>query len=305
MENANTAVEMVFYHLYKAMAELGLPIVLEDPAERCIEMWHGWDFQPKGGNINILLSTGINYITGLERWREADLIFVSSTFFLEKNADCDKPMYVWHHRGIDPAIFRILRREETPFVFTHAVSPQQHKGTDLLCEAFNLAFSDVPDAFLHIRHPGGNEAPLPDFRERYASGKIKFIPQNYQSRKEAWKLYVGNCYVYPSLLDSVGNTVIEALSTGMPALVSELPIFREYVDDRCVWWLSMTDEQPNHGFGKPSIDEIASKMLYIYYHRAEMKRKGLYGAAFARARFTWKGCIIRELFPVLEQYGYL
>ena len=116
---------------------------------------------------------------------------------------------------------------------------------------------------------------------------------------------MGNCYVYPSLLDSFGNTVFEALATGMPALVSDMPHFRELLDDRCVWWLPMRDEQPHHGFGRPSVEDIGSKMLYIYEHREEMKQKGDYGARYTRARYTWEGCLIREFLPVMREYGYL
>lgn len=305
IENTATAVEMVFYHLYEAMRELGLPVVLEDPGESCVELWHGWDFQPKGGNINVLLSTGISPITSLERWSEAGLVFVSSKFFCDRNTDCEKPIYIWHHRGVDPEIFHVLERADEPFVFTHAVFPQEHKGSDLLCKAFMATFHNTDNVFLYIQHPRSEDPALVEFQQKYGDEKIKFIPQTYQSRKEAWKLYMGDCYVYPSLLDATANTVVEALSTGMPALVSDMPVFREYLDDNCVWWLPMYDEQPHHGFGRPSIEDIGQKMLYIYEHRDEMKKKGKYGAAYARARFTWKGCIIREFLPVMREYGYL
>ncbi len=305
LDNANTAVEMVYYHLLDAMLRLGLPVVTDDPNERCVELWHGWDFQPKGDNFNVLISTGISKITGLKRWREIDLIFVSSKFFMERNSDCDKPMYLWRHRSVDPYIFHELERSESPFIFSHSVMPQQHKGSDLLCEAFKKAFADKDDVLLYIQHPGSIDPALEEFKENFGGDNIHFVSQSYRSRKEAWKLYVGDCYVYPSLLDATANTVLEALSTGMPAIVSAMPHFREFLDDRCVWWLEMKDEQPHHGFGKPSIDDIAEKMLYAYEHRDEAKQKGKYGAEYVRARYTWKGCLIREFLPVMREYGYL
>jgi glycosyltransferase involved in cell wall biosynthesis len=304
MEYAVAAVENVFYHLYEAMKSLRLPVVLEDPGEKCIELWHGWEFEPKGGNINIAITTGISQITGWENWEQADFFFVSSRFFLDRNSDCTKPMYLWHHRGVDPEIFLQVPRADKPFVFTHTVFPQEHTGSDLLCEAFRQTFAEIDDALLYIQHPGSSDA-FAEFRDKYADEKIKFISQPYQSRTEAWKLYVGNCYVYPSLLDGTANTVMEALSTGMPAIISDMELFREYFDDRCVWWLDMKDEQPHHGFGKPSIEDIGAAMLYAYKHRQQVKQKGYYGAEYVRALYTWKGCIIREFLPVMRQYGYL
>lgn len=305
IENAVAGVEMVFYHLYEAMKDLGLPVVLEDPDEKCIELWHGWYFEPKGTNINVFLTTGIVRITSWERWREADLIFLSSEFFRDFNDDCEKPIYIWHNRCVDPEIFHVLERSGEPFIFTHAVFPQQHKGTDLLCEAFKETFSGIDDVFLHIQHPRSEAPELEKFQREYGGERIWFIPQPYDSRKEAWRLYTGDCYVYPSLLDSVGNTIFEALSTGMPALLSELPVFREYYDERCVWWLPMYDEGSHHGYGKPRIGDIGKMMLYIYEHRDEMKQKGRYGATYVRALYTWKGCIIREFLPVMRDHGYL
>ena len=305
MDYSATAIELVFYHLYEAMRDLSLPVVLEDPNEKCIELWHGWDFQPKGGNINVLLTTGISQITTWERWQEADLIFISSKFFLERNADCDKPMYLWHHHGIDPDIFHVLERSDEPFVFSHSVLPREHKGSDLLCEAFKKTFSNIENVFLHINHPYSIESCLLQFKQKYGNEKIKFISQNYRSRLEAWKLYLGDCYVYPTLLDSVGLTVLEALSTGIPAIVSGIELYRELLDDRCVFWLDMIDDPPHHGFGKPTVDDIGNKMLYAYEHREEVKQKGRYGANYIRARYTWKGCLIREFLPVMRERGYL
>jgi glycosyltransferase involved in cell wall biosynthesis len=306
MDIASTAVELVFYHLYTAMRQLGLPVVLDDPDEKCIEMWHGWYFEPKGGNVNVFLTTGISTITQTwERWREADIIFISSEFFRERNADCDVPIYIWHHRGIDPDIFRVLDRSDEPFVFTHAVFPQKHKGSDLLCEAFKETFSAMDNVFLYIQHPNCEAPGLIEFKRQYADDKIKFIPQPYTRRREAWKLYTGDCYVYPSLLDGSANTVIEALSTGMPALLSDMPLFRELLDDKCVWWLPMYNEEPQHGFGRPHIEDISRMMLHIYQNREEIKQKGQYGAKYVRARYCWQGCIIREFLPVMREHGYL
>ena len=144
-----------------------------------------------------------------------------------------------------------------------------------------------------------------EFVEQYGDGKIRFVPQNYLSRKEAWKLYVGNCYVYPTLLDSWANTVYEALSTGMPAIVSDIPIFREALDDKCVWWLDMYYDRPHHGLGAPSIEDIGSAMLYAYEHRQEVRAKGEYGARYVREHYTWEGCITEEFLPVMQKRGYI
>jgi len=305
MDICSTAVEMVFYHLYAAMKNLNLPVVLEDPHERCVELWHGWDFQPKGGNINIVITTGGHEITRWVRWQEIDCIFVSSQQGMNIIGDCSKPVYIWHHRAVDPEIFHVLERADEPFIFVHSVFPQEHKGSNMLCKVFNETFGGIDNAFLYINHPRSTQYGLLEFIDKYKSGKIIFTAQTYNSRKEAWKLYNGNCYVYPTLLDSAANTVCEALSTGIPAIVSDIPLFRELLDDDCVWWIEMNSDVGRHGCGSPSIASIREQMLYAYEHRLEARQKGKYGAQFIRAKYTWEGCIIREFLPIMREKGYL
>jgi glycosyltransferase involved in cell wall biosynthesis len=91
----------------------------------------------------------------------------------------------------------------------------------------------------------------------------------------------------------------------MPALVSDMPIIREFLDGACVWWLKMIPQQTPYGFGMPTVEDIRQQMFYAYRHREELEEKGKYGAAYVRARFTWKGCIIRQFLPVMREYGYL
>jgi hypothetical protein len=39
MEMANTGVGAVFYHLYEAFTRVGVPVVVDDPKEPCVELW--------------------------------------------------------------------------------------------------------------------------------------------------------------------------------------------------------------------------------------------------------------------------
>jgi len=302
-ELANTGVGVVFYHLYEAFAQVGLPVVVNDPNEPCIELWWGWDWHPKkSNNFLVALTLGealLAFMPGAELF---DLIFITTHFHRERQR-WQKPLYVWH-LGVDPLLFPVLERPQESFTFVHTGTTQYRKGSDLVCEAFNTTFSDTEDAFLDIRCPSPDVEMFVDLKHKYEhNSRIRFEVTNY-SRREAWRNYVGDCLVHPSLREGWGLCVTEAMSTGMPVIMSELPIFKELYNDQCGWWVKMCMSEERLGYGFPDLESLQRVMGYVYDHRDECLVKGLYAAQYVRQNLTWEKGITEGFLPVMANYGY-
>lgn len=300
MEMANGGVSVVFFHLYHAMRRLDLPVVLDNPGEPCIELWWGWGWSPrKTGNLLVALFLGETPFCDVPDWEQFDIVFLTTQFYLRQQPDIGKPMYLWR-LGVDVSMFPVIVRGETPFVFSHMGSGYR-KGTELACEAFSRAFNGAKGIVLQVRYPELSE-PSVSLAKRWEGDNIHFIPQSYR-REEMWKSYQAHCLVYPSLREGWGLCLTEALSTGMPAIASGLPVLRELYDDGCCWWLGLSGV--GLGFGVPSVDDISQKMQYVYEHPLERVAKSKHAASYIRQNLFWEQGITTGFLAVMRSQGYL
>jgi len=119
--------------------------------------------------------------------------------------------------GVDVDLFRpgdeARRTGPTKFVFVGTASGR--KGFDVLLEAFRMTSGAFPSAELHVI---GDPEPALRFMG-YSSDKI--VIHGKRSRRElAQLLGVMDCLVLPSRLESFGFAVVEALASGIPAIVT-------------------------------------------------------------------------------------
>lgn len=305
----NTSQGIRYLHIYDSMKVLGLDVTRQDPGEPCIELVHGWG-EPVArneGNISIYATLGTELISAPDRFLDYDILFVASEYYRKLVSITEKPVRVWCCAGVDSQIFHTFVRSVEPFVFLHSVYPRFHKGSDLVCEAFENKFLNTDGVELHIHYPirGGEGYILEYFKYRYESEKIKFIEHKYMPRREAWRLYEGHCYVYPSLWDSWVNTPNEASSTGIPSILSDLELFRYLQPSEGVWFLPMYFNRKHFKEGSPSFADLATAMDYCYNNQDEVAARGKVAAAFVRDHYDWKNLIMTQLVPTLEEFGFL
>jgi len=94
------------------------------------------------------------------------------------------------------------------------------KGVHIAIRALERLLERMPDAQLTIVGDGPEENRLKTAARRLA-GKVEFISRVPQTK--LFELYAShNLLIYPSLHDSSGNVVMEALSSGMPVLCLDL-----------------------------------------------------------------------------------
>jgi glycosyltransferase involved in cell wall biosynthesis len=116
----------------------------------------------------------------------------------------------------------------------------ERKGVDVLIQAFIEASSKHPDLYLVIVGPKTkNENPSLD--ENFINGQYDLLKQNnlsgratftglIQEREKLAQLYrASDMFVFPSRQEGLGNVVLEAMASGLPVAVSQLPVLDKII----------------------------------------------------------------------------
>jgi glycosyltransferase involved in cell wall biosynthesis len=157
---------------------------------------------------------------------EADRIIVLTSFhrrtFLESGVDASR--LVLTPTGVDGELFRPRPRENAkPFrvLFTGQLS--QRKGLSYVLEGFRRAA--LPGAELLLVGP-----LLGSARIWKDSPGVRYMgPVNYREMPAQYQ--ASDVYVLPSLVEGLPQTVLEAMASGLPVVVSENTAGPEIVTD--------------------------------------------------------------------------
>lgn len=333
------SMSIVFNGIYRAFRNLGYDVVLTNPGERCCELWWPGNWETEGNDNFLVGYTGGDVPFSepiLKGWEQLDALFVVNTYYQKiLEGKFTVPIYALRH-GVAPNRFpavasAITGTYESPFVFIHSCFQSPRKGGQFVCEAFSQTFSnedvllevispaDEP-FFIEMREKWHGNPPTPsispfsnpptpfeerglgdgDFKKKGGNNpKIHFITV-HRPHSQMYRNYHGHCFVYPSLYESWGLCVTEAMCSGMPCILSRLPTFNDQFNELCGWWVNMDEGE---GWGTPNINDLSSKMRYAYEHRIECRGKGLYAAAMARHKLTFEHGILLDFLPALSKYG--
>ncbi|MBU1173369.1 MAG: glycosyltransferase family 4 protein, partial [Proteobacteria bacterium] len=209
-------------------------------------------------------------------------------------APIDKPMHVVP-LGIDTSLFQFIERdfESSPFTILHYGVVQPRKGTRLLLDAFLRAFTNE-EVKLIVKH----WTSWIDWMQTYSVNdpRIKFVNEDIPRGDVPSMLSNAHCLVSPSLAEGFGLTVYEALATGLPVLVSRIPVFRGLLDSRNTRFIEMADfsvpaenvfpiSRPG-SFRLPSVESLVKWLKRLYQERATLNSTSKYSSEFIRTRFS-------------------
>jgi 1,2-diacylglycerol 3-alpha-glucosyltransferase len=149
--------------------------------------------------------------------------------------------FAWHPRahfvpwGTEVDVFRPSDAREAkqgPVVFFHSAGMNPiRKGTDLVVSAF-WALPEPKKLVIHTQVDLRKRMPglVKILESLEAEGSLEIV----QKSVKAPGLYsLGDVYLYPSRLDGIGLSLVEALACGLPVITSDNPPMNEFCDADC------------------------------------------------------------------------
>lgn len=191
--------------------------------------------------------------------------------------------------GIDVPIAVIPNGVDTaPLVADH--DPERTKRTVLFLSRIHpkkglasliSAWSDIalqrPSWELVIAGPdeGGHRAEIEKQAKTLGASSIRFVEPVYGAEKERLLASV-DLFVLPTKSENFGIAVAEALSAGLPAIVTWGAPWSGLNDERCGWWI-------DHG-----VEPLKLALLEATALPSELRRKmGARGRAWVAREFGW------------------
>jgi len=312
----------VWENLRQAFLDAGDDVAdVVDPEEpdKYTEIWWGdpqywrWSSLPVRNRVSLCLSEARSILSQgrretINNLRNSDLIICPSesatTAFRE--APIDVPIRVVPF-GVNTSEFKFVSRNwgSDGFRFLHAGVTQFRKGSWLVPEAFVSEFTARDD--VHLTIASYKVSPMfTKLKMEYGGHKhIEFISDLQESSMDLYKKH--HCFVLPHLSEGYGLMVPEAMSTGMPCIVSRCSAPREYFGNKYGWWVEMSEDYapidqclPNtKGFWRlPDIESLAAAMREAYERRDESGKRGKAAAEFVANNLTWSHTVakMKEVF---------
>jgi glycosyltransferase involved in cell wall biosynthesis len=215
------------------------------------------------------------------------------------------------HWGVDPKLFYEIKRTNRtklssdrnhkdgavythrPFTFGTMGMLSLRKGTDVLIDAFERAFPNGEDVRL-ICKTSGRYYPFmhPDKRIIPIVG-----PVTHQEMMDDFMSEI-DCFVFPTRGEGFGLTPLEAMATGVPAIVTNWSGPVEYMNNDVGWTLDYTMDKATDFTDKvykedcgewaiPSVDHLVQLMRDAYNNEELTKKKGNAAAEYVRKKWLW------------------
>jgi len=164
-------------------------------------------------------------------------------------------------------------------------------GVDVLAKAFVKVAAKNPDVNLILLGGGSQGARI---RQILMNGgameRVHFGGQVGHNDLPRW-YHMADIYVSPSHVDGSSVTLMEALASGLPCLVSDILGNKEWIEDGVNGWL----------FRDGDADDLAEKILNAIKRRREFKRIGELARKTAEEKADWS----KNFGKLLEVYNVI
>lgn len=228
----------------------------------------------------------------------ADEVIVPSTWCAEtfKKSGIDATVVPL---GYNSDYFQYIDRpvpveENDVFTFIHYNSFNIRKGFFEVFKAFNDEFKHNEPVRLILKSTD-RKPPIPIIKDIYPN--IEVINAELPERDLVRLLGRANCMVYPSMGEGFGITPLEAMATGMPAIVPNAHGISEYFDSDYMLEVKVEKKVPGlyvrfkgQDVGEMVICDVADlrkQMRYAYNNQAKMKELGKSASEYVK-KFTYK-----------------
>ena len=176
--------------------------------------------------------------------------------------------------GVGIGLSMDLALPENAFVYLNVGRLDPQKNQRLLLRAFAGVIRAQPTAYLVIVGVGPLEAELRRLASDLGIGnRVLFAGRRSDI---ADLLSLADVFVFPSLFEGLGVALIEAMFAGLPCIVSDIEVFREFV----------VDDKNALEVSQYSADEMTAAMLRLRSDEQLRTRLGFEARATAERLFT-------------------
>lgn len=188
--------------------------------------------------------------------------------------------------GYDDTMFSykerdIKRTKRQTFTFLHYNAFNIRKGFPEVFKAFNKAFKKDEPVKMIFKTTLEN-IPLPIHKSEYPNIEIIKGKTSHQELLDICAR--SDCFVFPSRGEGFGMTPLEAMATGLPAIVPNAHGITEYFNKDYMYEVKVKNECPalysrykDQDVGKMvvcDVDDLARQMRYVYEHQEEAYEMG-------------------------------
>ncbi len=222
------------------------------------------------------------FVPNYQQWQRelleyelADYISIPSSFakrtFIENGVPEEKLLL--NPYGVDLTDFKQIQKKDNIFRIIYTGGLTFQKGSHYLLQAFSeLALENC-----ELWHLGSIKDEIQPFIDKYKNNKIKFL--GHKPQNELYKYYSqGSVFVLPSLQDGFGMVIFQAMSCGLPVILSENTGGYDAIT-----------EDGEEGFVVPirDVEAIKEKILFLYENQDIAKEMGQKAKKRVKNGFTW------------------
>jgi glycosyltransferase involved in cell wall biosynthesis len=164
-------------------------------------------------------------------------------------------------------------------------------GVDVLAKAFVKVANANPNVNLILLGGGSQGTKI---RQILTNGgvmdRVHLGGQIAQKDLPRW-YHMADLYISPSHVDGSSVTLMEALASGLPCVVSDIPGNKEWIEDGVNGWL----------FRDGDVDDLTEKILNAIKNRKAFKKIGESARKTAEKKADWK----KNFGKLLETYSKL
>ena len=161
-------------------------------------------------------------------------------------------------------------------------------GVDVLAKAFVKIAAGNPNVNLILLGGGSQGGKIRQILMNAGLlERVHFGGQVSQADLPRW-YHMADLYISPSHVDGSSVSLMEALASGLPCLVSDIPGNREWIEDGANGWL----------FRDGDADDLAEKILYAIKNRRSFKKIGESARKTAEQKADWQ----KNFGKLLEAY---
>jgi len=181
-----------------------------------------------------------------------------------------------------------LDRESIPIICTRSWEPVH--GIDVLLRAFATAYTHEPRLRLLLLGDCSKRATVRGFIKEHDLENVVLTPGRISRSEIPTWFRAAKIYVSCARCDGTSVSLLEAMATGLPVIVSDIPSNREWVTDGTNGWLAQVD----------SSEEFADRILKAAsLNAAERERISSTNQQIVANRADWERNVV-QLFQMYE-----